>query len=152
MRTSSGYVARGPRPPSDLARVLVVHGELASRLALRTLLEAGGYAVDVAATLAEALQKLDGAEYQLVLSDMTAGSPKPGQDVLSYARFKDYHPATARITSSEAGNKRLAGRGKREVAVRTEDVPLLLGKVADLIGMRASRRYRPSRKSIRPVC
>ena len=42
----------------DLARVLLVHGELAPRLALRTILQAGGYAVDVAASTSEALAKL----------------------------------------------------------------------------------------------
>ena len=39
----------------DLARVLLVHGELAPRLTLQKLLQAGGYSVDVAATPAEAL-------------------------------------------------------------------------------------------------
>ncbi|MGD0499218.1 MAG: hypothetical protein ABSC23_12370 [Bryobacteraceae bacterium] len=131
----------------DLARVLIIHGELAPRLTLRTLLEAGGYAVDVAATPAEALAKLDKGQYELVLSDSRVGSRRFGQDVLAYARVKDYKPATARITSNEPPWKRLSGHGKH-VAVRTEDVPLLLGKVADLIGMRASRRYRLLRPAV----
>jgi hypothetical protein len=104
-------------------------------------LEAGGYAVDVAATLSEALAKLDKGHYELVLSDARAGSHWFGPDVLAYARVKDYKPATALITSNEPPEKRLSGRGKH-VAVRTQDVPSLLGKVADLIGARASRRYR----------
>jgi CheY-like chemotaxis protein len=36
-----------------------VHGDLAPRLALQTILQAGGYSVDVAASPAEALTKLD---------------------------------------------------------------------------------------------
>ncbi|PWU11870.1 MAG: hypothetical protein C5B51_01870, partial [Terriglobia bacterium] len=56
-------VKKPPRSPRfsgqpgslDLARVLLVHGELAPRLALRTILQAGGYSVDVAASPAEAL-------------------------------------------------------------------------------------------------
>src|ERR1039458_2299747 len=47
------------RPALDLARVLLMHRELASRLALQTILQAGGYAVDVAGTPAEAISKLD---------------------------------------------------------------------------------------------
>ena len=127
----------------DLARVLIVHGDLAPRLTLRTLLEAGGYAVDVAATLAEAMAKLDASQYELVLSDASVGSRRVGGDVLSYARVKDYRPATAHIifNLNESPDRRLAGRSSR-VAVRTENVPMLLGKVADLIGMRARRRYK----------
>src|SRR3954451_5639257 len=80
----------------DLARVLLVHGDLAPRLALQTILQAGGYAVDVAASPAEALSKLDESRYDLVLSD-TNVSP----NVLAYARIKEYRPATAQVTSWE---------------------------------------------------
>ncbi len=121
----------------DLARVLVVHGELAPRLTLQTLLQAGGYAVDVAGSPSEALSKLDSNRYELVLTD-----PAPGnQDLLAYARVKDYHPATAVIRSSEADFQPRSRRA-HELSIHTEDVPHLLEKVADLIGLRASKRYR----------
>src|SRR4051794_2889550 len=122
----------------DLARVLVVHGDLAPRLTLRTLLQAGGYAVDVAGTAWEALSKLDANRYELVLTD----GARANQDLLAYARVKDYHPATAVITSGEAAWKPLPRRGKHEFSIHTEDVPDLLEKVADLIAVRASRRRR----------
>ncbi len=130
--------------PLDLARVLLVHGDLASRLTLRTLLQAGGYAVDVAATPAEALTKLDSGRYDLVLSDHEFGSRPAGRTVLAYARVKDYRPATALITSDELTLKRrYQSRRRPMMAIYTENVPTLLGKVADLIGLRACRRYRP---------
>jgi DNA-binding NtrC family response regulator len=122
----------------DLARVLVVHGKLAPRLTLQTLLQAGGYAVDVAGSSWEALSKLDSSCYDLVLTDGAEGT----QDVLAYARVKDYRPATAVVTSFEPEFEPRPGRGAYEFSIHTEDVPLLLGKVADLIAMRASRRYR----------
>lgn len=128
----------------NLARVLLVHGELAPRLTLRTLLQAAGYSVDVAATPAEAVAKLDSGRYELVLSDYEFGSRPAGRTVLAYARIKDYRPATALIKSDEFTLK-----GRRAVmAIHTENVPSLLGKVADLIGLRASRRYRPLRQGI----
>jgi CheY-like chemotaxis protein len=128
----------------DLARVLLVHGDLASRLTLRTLLQAGGYSVDVAATPAEALTKLDTGRYDLVLSDHEFGSRPAGRTVLAYARVKDYRPATALITSDELSLKRrYQSRRRPMMAIYTENVPTLLGKVADLIGLRACRRYRP---------
>ena len=53
----------------DLARVLLVESDVASRLTLQTLLEAGGYSVDVAASAAEAVGKLDESTYELVLTE-----------------------------------------------------------------------------------
>ena len=137
---------RGPSRNLELARVLLVHGQLAPRLALRTILQAGGYAVDVAATSAEALAKLDENSYDLVLSDFRTGSG--GSDLLAYARVKEYRPATALITSHERRVPYRAGRGDQQVSIHTENVPGLLQKVADLIGIRASRRYRLLREAV----
>lgn len=123
----------------DLARVLLVHGELAPRLTLQTILEAGGYTVDVAATPSEAMSKLDDHRYDLVLSDAEFG---PGQNVLAYARVKEYRPATAVVTSHEKSQRRRpAGQARHHVRIYTENLPILLGAVADLIGFRAIRRY-----------
>ncbi|MBZ5580739.1 MAG: response regulator [Acidobacteriia bacterium] len=131
----------GVKMPLELARVLLVHGDLAPRLALQTILQAGGYYVDVAGTPAEALAKLDEGQYELVLSNAQFGAQN-GLDVLAYARVKNYHPATALITSAEPGLKGLSASEKPEVAIHTQDLPHLLAQVAELIGMRASRRYR----------
>ena len=132
-------------PPSpnqglDLARVLLVHGELAPRLTLRTILQAGGYFVDVAGSASEALAKLDTNKYALVLSDERPGN----HNLLAYARVKDYHPATATLAPSELEFEftRSPGRAAHEFSIRTANVPHLLEKVAYLIGLRASRRYR----------
>jgi len=124
----------------------VAHGDLAPRLTLQTILQAGGYDVDVAATAAEALAKLDEGQYELVLSDVAIGSSRGGFDVLAYARVKDYRPATGLITSDHPVYRRAPGRS-HEVAIYTENLPNLLEKVAELIGMRASRRYRPLRQA-----
>jgi CheY-like chemotaxis protein len=135
--------------PLNLAKVLVVHSDLAARLTLRTLLEAGGYCVDVAATPSEAVTKMDGARYALVLSDCDFGSRPAGRTVLAYARVKEYRPATALITSDEITVRRRP-HAKREpmMSIYTENVPTLLGKVADLIGLRAIRRHRPLRHAV----
>jgi CheY-like chemotaxis protein len=137
----------GGRRALDLARVLLVHGELAPRLALQTILRAGGYAVDVAATPAEAINKLDEGQYELVLSGAELGSRPSGRNVLAYARVKEYHPATALVTESER-DQRTFGRGRQQVSIYTENLPHLLAEVAELIGVRASRRYRPLRQAV----
>jgi hypothetical protein len=132
--------AKGSRQALDLARVLLVQGELEPRLALQTILQAGGYAVDVAATPSEAISKMDESQYQLVLSDADFGSYPEGRNVLAYARVKDYHPATALVTSYKDGDH--GPKSGHEVSIYTENLANLLGGVAELIGMRASRRYR----------
>ncbi len=148
LKSSIPLRGSGKERALDLARVLLVHGELAPRLALQTILRAGGYSVDVAATEAEALSKLDEGRYELVLSDSTLGSRAAGRNLLAYARIKDYHPATALITSSEPWSKSRRTRGKHQISVYTENLPNLLEEVAELIGVRASRRYRPVRQAV----
>lgn len=125
-----------------LARVLLVHDDLASRLALQTLLQAGGYSVDVAASAAEAFAKLDDHQYELVLSDADMETPEAGLKVLAYARVKDYRPATAVVASYHQPAIVRSGKDEQQVSVNTEDVSALLGQVAELIGLRASRRAR----------
>ena len=126
----------------DLARVLLVHGDLAPRLALQTVLQAGGYRVDVAASPAEALCKLDEGRYELVLSDTNVPLT-----ILAYAKIKDYRPATAQVTSYEPSRKGRPTRGRYQISICTENLPNLLEEVAELIGVRACRRYRPLRNA-----
>ncbi len=121
-----------------MARVLLVDDDPASRLTLKTVLEAGGYNVDSAASAAEALDKLDEGKYSLVLSDLQMESPHAGLKVLAHARMMDYKPATAIITTYQ--NSKPVTRRPSSMLIKPEDLPELLGKVADLIGERASRR------------
>ncbi len=123
----------------DLANVLLVDDDPASRLTLKTVLEAGGYNVDSAASAAEAVGKLDEREYDLVLSDLQMESPEAGLKVIAHARIKDYKPATALITTYQNARP-AAARQQNSMLIKPEDVPELLGKVADLISQRATRR------------
>jgi CheY-like chemotaxis protein len=123
----------------DLAPVLLVDNDVASRLTLQTLLRAGGYNVDVASSAAEAIEKLDSGQYVLVPSDLGMKSPDEGLQVLAYARSKEYKPATASVTAYH-GSKPLPTARETDIVVETEDVPRLLTKVAELIGLRAMRR------------
>ena len=130
---------RATKPGLDLARVLVVDDDPAARLTLQTVLEAGGYRVDSAATAAEAVEKLEDEEYELVLSDMQMESPEAGLKVLAHAQIMAYKPATALVTTwhDEETPKRASGGN---VLIEPEDLPGLLTTVANLIARRASRR------------
>jgi len=132
---------RSPRRSLDLARVLLVDDNLTSRLTLQTVLEAGGYQVDAAASAAEAINKLDKREYELVLTDLRMESPEAGLKVLAHARMMDYKPATALITTyQEARTGSGARRGDGTILIEPEDLPELLSRVADLVSERATRR------------
>jgi CheY-like chemotaxis protein len=122
----------------EMARVLLVDDDPASRLTLQTVLEAGGYAVHSAASAAEAYGKMEEFQYELILTDMQMESPESGLRVLQHARMMEYKPATAVFTASQDS----VGHdgGGCSVLVEPEDVPGILDQVAGLIGVRASRK------------
>jgi CheY-like chemotaxis protein len=147
---SSSLEAIPERPPlkprkRKVARVLLADTGLASRLTLKTILTTAGYAVSGAASAAEAIDKLDEGEYQLVLADLRAESEEAGARLLAYARQKEYHPATALISSDMSETSRSQpedGSDERVVSISNENVSYLLAKVAELISQRADRRIR----------
>jgi CheY-like chemotaxis protein len=150
---TEAIIERGVEPnlpaPSHrkVAKVLLADSDLASRLTLKSLLVKAGYAVDGAASAAEAVCKLDAREFQLVLADLRTESEDAGPSLLSYARQKEYRPATALITSdmSELESDKQAIPGSdRVVRMSNEDVSNLLANVAELISLRADRRMRRS--------
>lgn len=124
-----------------MARVLLVDDDPASRLTLQTILQAGGYMVDTAASAAEAVSKLDEREFELVLTDMGMESPEAGFRVLAHARIVDYRPATALITTyrdSKATDSFF--QSSEPLLIASDELPELLTKIADMIGERARRR------------
>jgi CheY-like chemotaxis protein len=126
----------------EVARVLLVDSDPASRLTLQTVLRAGGYHVDAAASAAEAVGKLDEAEYELVLTDLHMESPESGLKVLAHARLMEYKPATALLTTYRDSKRSRYPNKKSSQAflIEPEDLPELLTKVADLVSDRATRR------------
>lgn len=133
------------RTTVEFARVLLVDDNPASRLTLQTVLQAGGYAVDSAASAAEAVGKLDEQEYELVLSDLGMESPEAGYRVLAHARSMDYRPAIALITKEHEEPDSL--NDAASALVEPEDVPGLLTQVAELIADRARRRIRRQQRA-----
>ena len=138
-----------PQPPlprgRKVAKVLLVDSDLASRLTLKSLLAKAGYAVEGAASAAEAISKLDCHEFQLVLADLRTESEDAGPSLLSFARQKKYRPATALISSDMKELKSespMTHGADRVVSMSNEDVSNLLANVAELISLRADRRMR----------
>jgi hypothetical protein len=102
--------------------------------------------VDSAASTAEAIDRMDQREYQLVLADLRAESADAGQQILAYARQKCYKPATALVTSSLGSEP---SSQEHRIAVENEDVSNMLDRVAELIGLRVSRRVNRRMANVR---
>ena len=133
-------------PRVEMARVLLVDDDPASRLTLQTVLRAGGYGVDTAASAAEAIAKMDSKEYSLILSDLHMESFESGLRVMAHARALDYRPATA-ILSTWQPEQYEAAKAAGTMLIETENIPELLGQVAGMISERATRRLTRSMRA-----
>jgi len=131
----NGKSRKPPGKSLELARVLLVDDDATSRLTLQAVLRAGGYSVDAAASTAEAMGKLNERQYELVLSDLGMESQEAGLEVIAHARLMHYQPAVAVVTSY----RKASGDGHEPTLIEPEDLPGLLGRVADLISQRAAR-------------
>jgi len=130
---------REREPAPEVARVLLLEDDVTARLTLQAILEASGYAVDSAASAPEALDKLERAQYALVLCGMREEDRDECRCVINHARAQDYKPATAYLTASAGLNRRpKSGR----LLIEPQDVPALLTKIADLLADRAAGRAR----------
>ena len=130
---------KGRKPPGkylELARVLLVDDDATSRLTLQAILRAGGYSVDAAASAEEAVGKMHERQYELVLSDVGMESEEAGLEVIAHAKLMDYQPAVAMVTSYR---KASGADGSDSRLIEPQDLPDLLGRVADLISQRAAR-------------
>jgi len=130
-----GKSRKPPGKSLELARVLLVDDDATSRLTLQAVLRAGGYSVDAAASTAEAVGKLNERQYELVLSDVGMGSHEAGLEVIAHAKLMDYRPAVAVVTSY----RKASSDGDEATLIEPEDLPGLLGRVADLISQRAAK-------------
>jgi two-component system response regulator AtoC len=81
------------------ARILVVEDERAIQLALSGLLGRAGYEVSVAGSGSEAISKLEGASFDLVLTDLALGHGPNGMDVLRAAKQQHKEMVVVMITA-----------------------------------------------------
>ena len=141
VRQKAGVRDRAPGP--EVARVLLVEGDVAARLTLQAVLEASGYAVESAASAPEAMNKLESDEFALVLCGLHSETREECRRVINHARAQEYKPATAYLMASglETARKREGSRTGR-LLIEPQEVPALLTKIADLLDDRAAGRER----------
>ena len=79
-------------------RVLVVDDEKAMLLALKGLLTKEGYLVETAGSGEEALQRIEGGDFHLIITDLSMDGVS-GLDVLGHARAIDPDYAVIMVTA-----------------------------------------------------
>lgn len=121
-----------------LARIFLVDGDDTSRMTLKAVLEAGGYDVTCATTTVDAIDRLNEGQFELVLCHAPGPDVEIDPAVLSYARFKEYEPATAILHTEKCSlESEDDGVTRHEILVEPQNIPDLLEQVAHLIGSRA---------------
>jgi two-component system chemotaxis sensor kinase CheA len=130
----------GSAAPSSLPRrpILVVDDSLTTRMLEQSILESAGYAVHLATSAEEGLEKAHAAEYALFLVDVEM----PGMDGFSFVEHVRRDPALRAtpailVTSRSAAEDRERGRraGAQGYIVKSDfDQSELLARIKQLVG------------------
>src|SRR6516162_9125583 len=80
-----------------MQKLLLVEDDPALQFAIQTALEAQGYAVDACSTTGEAIERLDGGAYPIVITDIYIDE-RTGIDVLNAAKRNDPRCAVILMT------------------------------------------------------
>jgi DNA-binding response OmpR family regulator len=80
-------------------RILLVDDDLPVLLTLKAVLEMHGFEVQTSTSAAGALEKLNSATYQMVITDVRMETDDAGFRVIQAARQQPYDPATALLTA-----------------------------------------------------
>src|SRR3569623_482620 len=111
-------------------RILLVDDELAILLTLKAILEMHNFEVDTAASAREAEKKLNGAEFDMVITDMRMEHETAGYDVI---RAVAYNPATAILTAYPALGTDWKARGAQQLLVKPVNTQDLLRQIESLL-------------------
>jgi DNA-binding response OmpR family regulator len=114
-------------------RILLVDDELPILLTLRAILEMHGFEVETAASAREALRKLDGNSYHMVITDLRMEEATSGYDVIRAARLKDYDPATAILTAYPSLGTEWHDQGAQSILVKPVGTQDLLRQIEALL-------------------
>jgi CheY-like chemotaxis protein len=139
MQTATSRTATA-REHAERIRILIAVDDVTARLTLDAVLEKSGYAVDSAASSAEAMAKIESEQYALVLCNFSNESVETSRNVLKLAQSQEYRPATAYLTASPDAPG--AREGAEHLLIEAVEVPDLLTHIAELIGNRAVGRAR----------
>ena len=137
-------------------RILLVDDELAILLTLKAILEMNGFEVETAASATEAVEKLNGGAYQMVITDMRMETETAGYDVIRVARQQEYNPATAILTAFPSLGSDWKKEGAQSLLVKPVGTEDLLRQIEALLvqhedAKRASQKVSSRAAAAQPV-
>lgn len=106
-------------------RILIVDDDMAVLLTLKAVLELQGFEAETASSTKEAIDKLNGGVFQMVITDVRMESEDAGFEVVRAARQQPYDPATAMLTAFPPLNGTWQDQGAESLLVKpvgTEDL------------------------------
>ena len=110
-------------------RILLVDDEPAILLTLKAILEMNDFEVDTADGTKAAHEKLRGATYHMVITDMKMENENSGYEVIKVARQQAYDPATAILTAFPTLGSDWENRGAQQLLVKPVGTDELLRQI-----------------------
>jgi DNA-binding NtrC family response regulator len=114
-------------------RILLVDDELAILLTLKAILELNGFEVETASSSREAMEKLEAAVFQMVITDMRMESETSGYDVIRAAKRQPYNPATSILTAYPSLGSDWKSKGAQSLLVKPVNTQDLLRQIEALL-------------------
>jgi DNA-binding response OmpR family regulator len=120
-----------------MRRVLLVDDDKPVLLTLKAVLELNRFEVDTAASGAEARQKLQAGEYDVVITDVRMETEEAGLEVLRLARAQRNRPATAILTAYPPADDSWRKEPVESLLVKPIGTRLLVQRLEALLARRA---------------
>ena len=114
-------------------RILLVDDDVAVLLTLKAVLEMHGFEVQTAQSVADAIEKLEGCAYQMVITDMRMETETAGLQVVRIARDQPYSPATAILTAYPPDNSDWRDQGAGSLLVKPVGTKDLVRQIEALL-------------------
>jgi DNA-binding response OmpR family regulator len=114
-------------------RILLVDDDVAVLLTLKAVLEMHGFEVQTAQSVADAIEKLEGGAYQMVITDMRMETETAGLQVVRIARDQPYSPATAILTAYPPDNSDWRDHGAGSLLVKPVGTKDLVRQIEALL-------------------
>jgi ActR/RegA family two-component response regulator len=131
-------------------RLLFVDDEASIRIMLSAILTKHGFEVSVAATVAEALQKITSQQFDILLSDLNIGNPGDGLTVVSAMRRTQPEAVTMILTGYPAFETALEAIRQQvdDYIVKPADIPALVSTIENKLTAPPRQRQLPPPKRV----
>ncbi len=131
-------------------RLLFVDDEPVIRVTLAAILRNHGFEVSVAATVAEALQKITSEKFDVLLSDLNIGNQGDGLTVVSAMRRTQPEAVTMILTGFPAFETALEAIRQQvdDYIVKPADIPHLVSAIESKLANPPKQRKLPARKRV----